>query len=934
MTTDVDIIRTVFEAQFTGRNVIRDVVRELGIAKQAADSFSHALGLGKASADFASNVRSSTMAISSLQRIIDKNILQEYGTRVSDVAKAVQGSAMTFEAGATEIEKYGHVLAETTGISEELKAQLLGTEPAVTGLAAAWQGLSKNMQMAVIAGAGLAAGLVAIGAALYKLYPVAKEGAGMAQLTMSFESLNRNILKTPNLIDDMGDAAKGTITDIAAMEGFLTLTAGATESASRKFAQAAPQLMEIAKAANKLNPTLGDTNYMFNSLARGIKRSETRLLDNLGLNIKVASANTEYAKAIGKTVIQLTAEDKQMALLNETLRVGAELINQVGGNTDSLTDRFDRMTVAWGNFVNAWKMNLAASFPEGEGPIGQLEKQARANELGAKLKFALQQGIDVGYKDNGAFIRYSLKQLEYFNNQLEKEYQRRADIEKRYRAGIDATLKANRDAFFAEGGVRDQYQQGYGRQDPRTTAPISSEMLAPPPSYSPWQAEQDRNAYLAKKEIEEKIYTIEAEAVQKRRELQKQFYTDVRDMQGKAAAHNEQVMAEYMASIANTGKLMRSVSGDNGFYTKSIEDIGSAWITVGGRTEEQNADLEDLQRAYENVNDDMRDYRLGIKGYGEDADKVAEKLNEWAGEAEFLKGKIDELNGVVGESARVFSPAVWDFGKIGQSILDGADAAGVGAVNYALFAQAIGEWDKAQAEAALKAGAAAGLRDKFLADLRDNPFLTPAEIASKWDQLQRDIEAKGAINIDMILNPPALEDPKSIADRSTIMNESAGYLSKEGIFTDFADEASRTGEQARKNLIEELFGVQMPKTMEMAVNVDTKGADAVLESWMNQERSVFVRVVAGMPDTSGKGGDSPVGTGRATGGPVFGNSPYIVGERGPELFVPKGNGTIIPNDQLGGNSSINIYNYNERAAALNAALIAQEVRRQTRQRAW
>ncbi len=35
---------------------------------------------------------------------------------------------------------------------------------------------------------------------------------------------------------------------------------------------------------------------------------------------------------------------------------------------------------------------------------------------------------------------------------------------------------------------------------------------------------------------------------------------------------------------------------------------------------------------------------------------------------------------------------------------------------------------------------------------------------------------------------------------------------------------------------------------------------------------------------------------RANGGPVNANTPYIVGERGPELYVPSGNGTIIPND--------------------------------------
>ena len=34
---------------------------------------------------------------------------------------------------------------------------------------------------------------------------------------------------------------------------------------------------------------------------------------------------------------------------------------------------------------------------------------------------------------------------------------------------------------------------------------------------------------------------------------------------------------------------------------------------------------------------------------------------------------------------------------------------------------------------------------------------------------------------------------------------------------------------------------------------------------------------------------------RADGGPVTGGSPYIVGERGPEVFVPGRSGSIVPN---------------------------------------
>ena len=46
--------------------------------------------------------------------------------------------------------------------------------------------------------------------------------------------------------------------------------------------------------------------------------------------------------------------------------------------------------------------------------------------------------------------------------------------------------------------------------------------------------------------------------------------------------------------------------------------------------------------------------------------------------------------------------------------------------------------------------------------------------------------------------------------------------------------------------------------------------------------------------------------GFANGGTPPVGRPSIVGEKGPELFVPKRSGTIIPNDKLGGGGSTNI----------------------------
>ena len=64
----------------------------------------------------------------------------------------------------------------------------------------------------------------------------------------------------------------------------------------------------------------------------------------------------------------------------------------------------------------------------------------------------------------------------------------------------------------------------------------------------------------------------------------------------------------------------------------------------------------------------------------------------------------------------------------------------------------------------------------------------------------------------------------------------------------------------------------------------------------------------------------------AYGGSVMGNKPTLVGERGPELFVPGGNGTIIPNSNMrgggGGGSSFNI-SVDARGSSDPAAVRAQ-----------
>jgi hypothetical protein len=69
----------------------------------------------------------------------------------------------------------------------------------------------------------------------------------------------------------------------------------------------------------------------------------------------------------------------------------------------------------------------------------------------------------------------------------------------------------------------------------------------------------------------------------------------------------------------------------------------------------------------------------------------------------------------------------------------------------------------------------------------------------------------------------------------------------------------------------------------------------------------LINLVARNPLVSGIGNliSSTFGGFRANGGSVNAGTPYVVGERGAELFVPKSSGTIIPNG-MGGGTTINL----------------------------
>lgn len=75
--------------------------------------------------------------------------------------------------------------------------------------------------------------------------------------------------------------------------------------------------------------------------------------------------------------------------------------------------------------------------------------------------------------------------------------------------------------------------------------------------------------------------------------------------------------------------------------------------------------------------------------------------------------------------------------------------------------------------------------------------------------------------------------------------------------------------------------------------------NGIATAWNNSVGKLSFEIPSWVPGVGGKGFDVPdIPEWKAAGGPVSAYKPYIVGEVGPELFVPKMNGTIIPNHAL------------------------------------
>lgn len=204
------------------------------------------------------------------------------------------------------------------------------------------------LKTAIMGIIGVIAGAIAALTGMLALAGRASRFRGVAE---SFDKITASAgILSVTLLNDMRRAAAGTISDFNLMRGANLALAGATGEFATEFGRNLPKLLEIARVQSRA--TGQSVEYLYDSLVAGIKRSSPRLIDNTGIMVRLTEVNQRYAQQMGITVEQMSAQDRQMALLQATVEAGNVAIEAAGGIQETLADKFARANASISNILD------------------------------------------------------------------------------------------------------------------------------------------------------------------------------------------------------------------------------------------------------------------------------------------------------------------------------------------------------------------------------------------------------------------------------------------------------------------------------------------------------------------------------------------------------------------------------------------------------
>ena len=260
------------------------------------------------------------------------------------------------------------------------------------------------------------------------------------------------------------------------------------------------------------------------------------------------------------------------------------------------------------------------------------------------------------------------------------------------------------------------------------------------------------------------------------------------------------------------------------------------------------------------------------------SDKAGEILTKWDEKLSRLKGRLDERTAELADAAKSVSSAIMEglnFSAANDMTTVGEDGQQVG-MSFIAGLQAQAEQVKnfaSKVKELIQAGLSqAGIQQVLAAGMTAGTAIATELI-------------KGGAN--------AINTTNALVSSTQEAADEVGLMAGTSWYGAGVTSAQQTYEGFAKN-----FGKDGPARKALENLMDRVAAS------LDRTATITVKTVyeaAGLKPP-----------GRAVGGPVGAGMPYIVGEKGPELFVPNMNGTIIPNGggsgggSMGGGTTVNI----------------------------
>lgn len=391
-------------------------------------------------------------------------------------------------------------------------------------------------------------------------------------------------------------------------------------------------------------------------------------------------------------------------------------------------------------------------------------------------------------------------------------------------------------------------------------------------------AEAQKNAELAKQEIARGKAEAEAEKARKKAAQEAERAAEARQ---RAAARNLQSIKESIAQLnVETAAMGEKLAMD-------LRLVGSAEDYV-----EQQQKLFDLNKARDKAIADIQAKELSTQPT-ENARLQAEAIAQVNAQYDKQAKSLDTLIAIRVKQEQLAGGR--DVSKIGRE-----GAAAVEAINVEFGArQFLFEYQKRNAIALQRINAKAAEDEAVLREQSKNMDQTLFDTRLQNIKNRRDAEIAS-------LNA-VTEAERKKTETSLLFSEGLAEASRNAT-RQILDEAAYA---------QELFNTAMNGFTDAILNFTKTGklsfkdlfASLMAEIVKMQAKKLFLQLFGG-GGLFGSLLGLPAPTPRAVGGPVRAGQPYVVGERGPELFVPSGPGTVVANGRFGGGMTQVVYNIN------------------------